>query len=120
MIEITLTGEVPAKKNSRIFNTKTHHSFPSKRYTEWHDLAVLQVRNQARGVKPIEKCVIKLLFIHGDLRRRDSDNGTSSVFDLLVDCNVLADDKWQVIKKYSVENDYEKNNARCEIKIETL
>ena len=106
--------ETPAKKNSKIMNTKTHRMFPSKRYTEWHELASLLIRKELE--KMIDsKCYIVLVFTHGDMRVRDSDNGVSSVFDCLKDCNVILDDCWQIIKNHHVYNSYEKGKPSCEI-----
>lgn len=124
MIRFIIQGETPAKKNSRIF-LKNGRNIPSKRYQEWHKQAREQIltqglvqANDSFATMPIEKeVVIKLTFYHGDLRRRDSDNGTSSVLDLLTDCLILADDKWQIVRGLEVINYYEKGNPRCVIEI---
>ena len=113
-----IDGETPAKKNSRIVNTKTGRSFPSKRYSQWHKDAMLQVRSQKQNETIDQPCRIKMIFTHGDLRRRDSDNGTSSILDLLTDCGVLADDKWQIVKSLQIDNDYKKNEPSCRVEIE--
>lgn len=42
---LTIRGETPAKKNSRI-NTRSGRSFPNKRYAEWLDSALGQVSRQ--------------------------------------------------------------------------
>ena len=63
---------------------------------------------------------ITLSFYHGDLRRRDSDNGTSSILDMLVDCEIIKDDNWEIVRIINVYNYYDKNNARCEIDIKPL
>ena len=121
MISFVIKGETPAKKNSRIINTKTGRSFPSKRYSEWHRNAMMQLMTMRKTFTPIqEPCKIHMTFVHGDLRRRDSDNGTSSILDLLVDCGVLSDDNWQIVKQLSIENEYEKGNPYCKIGIELL
>ena len=123
-----IIGETPSKKNSRIFNTKTKRCFPSERYTKWHFLAKQQVlcqeleqRKQTLFVLPIDKpCKIKMIFTHGDLIRRDSDNGSSSILDLLVDCGVLKDDNWKVVKKLEIENEYVKNQPSCSVEIQPI
>ena len=125
MIRFQITGETPSKKNSRIF-LKNGRNIPSKRYQEWHKIAKNEIYSQAIlqakdsfSTIPIEKEVaINLTFYHGDLRRRDSDNGTSSVLDLLTDCGILKDDNWQIVRSIRVLNHYEKNAARCIIEIE--
>lgn len=114
-ISITLLGEVPAKKNSRV-NTRSGRSFPSRRHALWHTQAALSARAQTVGQPTVEyPCEISLVFVHSDLRRRDSDNGVSSVFDLLVDCGILKDDSWQFVKGFTVFNQYQKGSPRCEI-----
>ncbi len=112
-----LEGEVPAKKNSRI-NLKCGRSIPSKRYTEWHKYALEQLAIQWKGVAPLEGPVkVRIRFCHRDLRRRDSDNGTSSILDALTDAGILKDDNWQVVQDLEVFNGYEKGRAWCTIEI---
>jgi Holliday junction resolvase RusA-like endonuclease len=122
--DFVIHGETPSKKNSRI-NTRSGRSFPNKRYSEWHKNAMnelfaetFNLRNEEKANLPIKQCEIKLTFIHGDLRKRDSDNGTSSIFDTLKDSGIIIDDNWQVIKRYEVSNDFEKNKPCCMIHIE--
>ena len=61
-----------------------------------------------------------MIFTHGDLIRRDSDNGSSSILDLLVDCGVLKDDNWKVVKKLEIENEYVKNQPSCSVEIQPI
>lgn len=120
MISLIIHGETPAKKNSKII-TRQGRLIPSKRYSQWHVQAMQEVDIQCRRFDPIEEEVaITLTFYHGDQVRRDSDNGTSSVLDLLTDCGILADDRWQIVRELNVRNFYDKNNARCEIEIKKL
>ena len=121
MIQFIIDGETPAKKNSRI-NTRSGRSFPSKRYQQWHDVARLQVQSQMRQLdKPIDyPCIVSITFVHGDLVRRDSDNATSSILDLLMDCKVLKDDAWTIVRKIAIDNLYEKKNPRAIVNIEVL
>jgi Holliday junction resolvase RusA-like endonuclease len=58
-----------------------------------------------------------LEFTHGDRVRRDSDNGVSSILDLLVDCGVLQDDNWMVVSKIVTTNLYDKGNPGVQISI---
>lgn len=118
--QYTIIGETPAKKNSRVINTKTGRSFPSKTYTAWHKDALLQIMGK-RPKEPINKPVlVHLVFTHGDYRRRDSDNGCSSIMDLLTDAGVLIDDNWQIVRDIAITNRYEKNAPKCEITIQEL
>lgn len=118
-----IDSETPSKKNSRVV-LPNGKNIPSKNFRLWHECAFVQVKTQMVKQSfpaPIETPVkIKLQFTHGDLRRRDSDNGTSSIMDLLTDCGVLKDDCWQIVRQIEVLNGYEKNKAECAILIETL
>lgn len=101
---ITITGEAPSKKNSRVVNTRTGRTFPSKRYRQWHDTAVKEIKFFWKNRKPLEKVSATFCFFHKDNRRRDSDNQVSSVLDTLIDAGVLDDDKWQEIYEHRVVN----------------
>lgn len=118
-----LDGETPAKKNSRIF-LKNGRNIPSKRYSEWHMVSGAAIQSQRymqHILKPLEGPVkISVVFTHGDKRRRDSDNGLSSVLDLLVDTGVLKDDNWTVVPELEVTNKYEQGAAKCLIEIKQL
>ena len=125
MIRFLIQGETPAKKNSRIV-LRNGINIPSKKYQEWHKDATEQIHRQAELQKDVlfpmvpitEEISVTLTFYHGDQRRRDSDNGTSSILDLLTDCGVLEDDKWQIVREIKTRNYYDKNNARCIVEIE--
>lgn len=120
-IKFIIAGETPAKKNSRMV-LPNGRNIPSKHFREWHELALLQLRSffYVSGIKsPLNHEIkITLNFTHGDKRRRDSDNGTSSILDLLQDAGVLEDDCWQIVREINVHNFYEKDKAKCEILIE--
>lgn len=120
MIELKIIGETPSKKNSRI-NLPNGRSIPNKRYTEWHRDAIAQICHQTHEKAPYNDAIaLSIHFTHGDRRRRDSDNGVSSILDLLVDAGILLDDKWEIVQEIHVKNTYEKNNAGCQIVINEL
>lgn len=118
------SGETPSKKNSRVVNTKTGRSFPNKRFTLWHSAALGEIIGQKGKYSEFhlldDPQELTLVFIHGDKRRRDSDNGTNSILDLLTDAGVIADDNYNIIQKINVYNLYEKGAAACYIIIEPL
>lgn len=120
-MKITLMGETPPKKNSRIFNTKTRRNFPSPRYKKWHDTVINEL-NYLLMTKKIQsfygkRVSITIVFTHGDLRTRDSDNQLSSILDTLKDAEIITDDRWQVVPRKFIYDEYEKGNARAEIEI---
>lgn len=118
---ITLNGETPSKKNSRI-NTRSGRSFPSKKYKAWHDtvvseLAFLIARKQIETIPNGKEVILTATFCHGNFKRRDSDNQLSSILDTLVDAGILPDDNWKIIPEKHIYDKYEKNNPHCIIEI---
>lgn len=115
-----LIGETVSKKNSNKFNAQRRSMYKTKGYFNWYQGAVLQLRPQIK-IKGIDYPVeISMRFVHGDKRRRDSDNGQTSILDLLVREGVIVDDNWFIARRLIVENDYEKGNPYCEITIKDL
>lgn len=98
-------------------NTKTKRSFPNPRYMEWHDCAILQTRSQLQGWKAPIPCSISVTFIHGDKRRKDSDNALSSILDMLKDNGTIEDDCWEYVRHLETWNEFDKGNPRCVIEI---
>lgn len=121
-MDLIIYGETPAKKNSRMY-LSNGRNIPSARYRAWHTSALLQLRPQKEkaGQQAIDyPVIVTLRFFHGDKRRRDSDNGTSSILDTLTDVGILADDNWEIVRALNVYNYYDKGNARCEVNIAEL
>lgn len=114
---ITLPGEAIPKKNSRVTDTTTGRTFPSARYNDWHDVAMFHAISQAKGQKVKKNCNIIFDFYHGDNRRRDWDNGVSSILDMLVDAGILPDDAWQRVPVAAVRNTLRKGAPSCQITI---
>lgn len=113
-----ISGETPAKKNSKVWNKKKNLILPGKKYAMWHESALFQLGAFLRPQTPlVGPLLVEVAFIHGDRIRRDSDNGLSSVMDLLVDAKILSDDRWTVVQDINVRNDYIKGSPRCEITI---
>lgn len=123
MIRFEIYGETPGKKNSKIW-TKSGKLIPSRKHQQWHTGAMLQMNAQmaiAKPTKPIDEPVsVTLTFYHGDQIRRDSDNQAASIMDLLQDAEVLADDRWQIVRILNIYNHFDKGNARCLIEINKL
>lgn len=125
MIKLTVYGETPSKKNSKVY-TRGGRFIPSAAHREWHqgaliDLAVQLKRMGTERPRLIEYPVaVCMTFYHGNNARRDCDNQTSSILDLLQDARILADDRWQIVREITVKNRADKGHARCEIDIEKL
>lgn len=120
-VYLCIQGETPAKKNSRI-TLPNGRTIPGKRYRLWHSAALFQLEEQWKEKKrdSFEKEIhVNFHFFHADNRRRDSDNGVSSIFDTLQDAGIIADDRWQIVKEFNVKNS-KSDNPRCEIEIMEL
>lgn len=119
MKKITLLGQVPSKKNSRI-NTRSGRSFPSKKYSAWHKDTVQQLETILEDEVTINselKCEITYMFYCQDLRRRDVSNMLESVNDLFVDVGLLKDDDWKHVRIGFADADLDRENPRAEISI---
>lgn len=126
MLRLIITGETPAKKNSRVV-LKGGRNIPGERYRKWHAQAAGEIGAQLLLMGdeapefPIESVIrIRLTFYHGDNRRRDSDNGASSVLDLLTDCGVIKDDSWQIVRALETRNFLDRGKARCIVEIDEI
>jgi Holliday junction resolvase RusA-like endonuclease len=118
IITLQLAGNVPSKKNSRI-NRGDGMSFPSKRFEDWQNDALKQVRMQTRTrfLKPVG---IEVIIYFGTKGRADLDNRLTSILDMLVEALVLKDDKWQDVPRMAVQAEYRKRDPGAFIRISEL
>ena len=86
----SLTGEVPAKKNSRIV-LKSGKNIPSENYRKWHGYALASLF-----------CAL------------------SSILDTLTDAGIIKDDNWQIVQNIILENDYKEKESGVKITIVEL
>lgn len=109
-MKITINGQTPSKKNSRI-NTRSGRSFPSSKYTAWHK----EASRQLVGQKQIPNgSVLTIGFVAGDRRKFDLSNKVESIMDLLVDNGILEDDNYSIIPQITMKFiGYEKDNPHC-------
>ena len=121
-INFTLLGETPSKKNVNKFNTKTRRVYKDNNFVKWHDsqLMFLSLLAHSGKIKPFlddKPLRIEMYFVHGDKKRRDSDNQCSSIMDLLVDSGIIKDDNWKIVREKLIVDSYQKNISECRIKI---
>lgn len=115
IVELILEGNVVSKKNSRI-NRGDGMSFPSKKYMDWQNSAITQVRLQTpeRFYKPVS---IEVIIYFATLGRADLDNRLTSILDMLVECLVLRDDKWQDVPLMKVQAEHRPRNPGAFVRI---
>lgn len=118
IVEITLEGSVPSKKNSRI-NRGDGVSFPSNKFIQWQRNALKEVRVQTRHrfFNPVS---VELIIYFGTNIRADLDNRLTSILDMLVEGLVLRDDKWQDVPLIQVQAEYRKNKPGAFIRLTDL
>lgn len=68
----------------------------------------------------INKCEMTIIYYFKDRRRHDPSNYDKILLDCLVEANVITDDNYGVITKFTTIGDYDKSNPRTEIIIEIL
>lgn len=90
-MKIRIDGQVKGGKNN-VGITRSGKRYPKPEFALWRDQAVAQVRQQTRGMKPIDKPVTVIIhYFPGDRRRRD--------------CPALLDGIWHVLERAGVVKD---------------
>lgn len=118
IVELTLRGNIPSKKNSRV-NLSSGVSVPNNKFVQWQNDAIKQVRMQTRQrfFAPVS---IELIVYFGTLGRADLDNRLTSILDMLVEALVLRDDKWQDVPMMQVQAEYRKKEPGAFLRITEL
>lgn len=123
MIQIVIKGRPITKKNhQRIVKAGNGRRYvqPSEQYKEYEELALWQIKGNAR--KKIDvPCNVKCLYYMPTRHRVDLVNLLEATCDILVTAGVLADDNRDVV--YSMDGSrvlYDKHNPRVEITIEAV
>lgn len=114
---ITIYGDVPSKKNSRILTQRNGRmmSFPSKHHADWYRDAQKQLLTTRNFAGP-EKII--LTFFPKTKRAGDLSNKCESVMDALVDAGVLLDDNWYMVRHLElIFGGVDSKNPRVEIDI---
>jgi Holliday junction resolvase RusA-like endonuclease len=117
-MDLVVHGRIPSKKNSRNIFVRGGKpvNIPNKRYEEWHKGAEWEIASQSPE-KGISRAKVEINFYMPDNRVKDLTNSAESILDLLVDCGVLEDDKWQCVPEIILRGEIDRENPRAEIKI---
>ena len=114
-----ISGTIPSKKNSRITNTKTGRTFPSKKFQQWHRTQMLELFS-VNLPSPFLHCQIELDIRYPTLAVADNTNKAESVMDLLVDAGILLDDNWKVVPRLVLTGRHDKQKPGCFITITSM
>ena len=113
-------GEVASKKNSKVLARVKGRPMllPSRKFQEWEKRARLAIMAEGRPADPLKAARLFMVIYHGDLIKRDSNNATQGVQDVLVDMGVLEDDNWMVIGTPEVVHMVDVEDPRLEVTVE--
>ena len=113
-------GEVASKKNSKVLARVKGRPMllPSRKFQEWEKMARLAIMSSGRPVEPLKAARLSMIIYHGDMIRRDTNNATQGVQDVLVDMGVIEDDNWMVIGSPDVVHAIDVEDPRLEVLVE--
>lgn len=113
-------GEVASKKNSKVLARVKGRPMllPSRKFQEWEKRARLAIMASGRPVEPLKAARLSMVIYHGDMLRRDTNNATQGVQDVLVDMGVIEDDNWMVIGSPDVVHAIDVEDPRLEVLVE--
>lgn len=117
-VELVIKGIIPSKKNSRI-NTKDGLSFPNKKFVQWQDDTILEIRRQTRQ-RFIQPVSLEVIIYFGTIGKADIDNKVTSLLDMFSEMLLIPDDKWQHVPIMKVQAEYRGGNPGAFIRIEEL
>lgn len=120
-IEFTILGKPITKKNhSQIINIRGRPALiPSKQYLQYERDSIIQIPSSVK-LKLEVPCFVRTVFFMPDERRVDVSNLISSIHDILVKGEVLADDNRKIASHVSGWCETDKGNPRVEISIEVM
>ncbi len=113
-------GEVASKKNSKVLARVKGRPMllPSRKYQEWEKRARLAIMAEGRPPEPFKAARLFMVIYHGDMIKRDSNNATQGIQDVLVEMGVLEDDNWMVIGTPEVVHMVDVDDPRLEVTVE--
>lgn len=118
MIELVLEGDVPSKKNSRD-RTRAGASIPNKKFVQWQNDALVEIRRQTRQ-RFLGLVQVEIIVYFATLGRADLDNKCTSIYDMLVEAMVLKDDYWESVARQVHEAAYRQGKGGAFIRITEL
>lgn len=76
------------------------------------------IRMSTIGINPnYDNCEMIITYYFKDRRRHDPSNYDKFILDGLVEANIIKDDNYSVIRKFTTIGKYDKDNPRTEIEI---
>ena len=124
MLQLTITGQTPAQKNSKsiAYNRGTGKPFimSNQNVKTWQNTAAIELLRY-RIKEPLQgRQELSIMFYVKDNRRRDLDNMLTTIQDALVKAGILEDDSWKRLRVGSIDAELDKLNPRAEITLKTI
>lgn len=116
----TISGSPIVKKNTqRVMWRGYPMIYYSKNYQQWAETAGYEIMAQGRPPEPIDQPVILRCEFYMPTRRRvDISALYEGIQDVLVQCRVLADDNFKIVRGHDGSRVYiDKLNPRTEVAI---
>lgn len=117
---------VPSKKGNQIvgFNSQTQTPFltSSRKFKEWHSQHLdvfkkwrdkIELENLVRI--PIVRAKLKIIFYFPNTIRRDLGNKAETIYDMLTDAGIIADDNFMVLNPITLLGYVKRDNPRTEV-----
>lgn len=115
---IVISGQTPAQKNSKKMSYASGRAilYTAPAVKAWQESASWQLKGKKQYTGEV---IVSYIFHVKDNRRRDIDNMICTVNDALVKAGIIEDDSWQILEIGGAVADYDKENPRAEIFIES-
>lgn len=122
-LEITLSGNVPSKKNSKRLIMRGGKRFfvPSEAHEAWHEEQMYRLGKFRSPKLKLDGLKMTMTLYAGDARKGDLSNKFESIADLFVDAGIIADDNWTVVSRVElIYGGIDRERPRAEIIVEEI
>ena len=116
---ITIRGDVPSKKNSKIMICRGVRPIliSNPRFQSWNT-EQLWLLKRLGSLQTKEIVKVDITYYPSTKRRSDLTNKAESIMDLLVEANIIEDDNWFVIPQLLLKlGSVDKEKPRTEVSI---
>ena len=116
-LNLVIPSQIRGGKNNMVI-TRTGKRFPKRAWAEWRDTTVSQIKRQLPNnwVALSSPCLVDLIYVAGDKRRRDMPAIIDSIWHTLEKAGVVTDDTLLWVRHS--ERSYSKGQAWAQLILE--
>ena len=118
-MKLTITGNVPSQKNGKRIVKQGNRTLviSNQRVLDWKRAAIIELKNQFRGLVVTDYPIsLVLIFYFDNKRRHDLDNAAAGVMDALTDAEIIEDDNVNFVDCITLQyGGIDKTNPRVEV-----